>query len=612
MVALLVVVLGLGVYAWVQREGSSGLERWVGERVLGFVNERLGPELVFEDLDYQAPTTVVLRNIRLRAADPDRPGQTVDIVESAVLRIELAETPKQGKPLVIRSLRLESPTVRLIHGLDGGLIGFDNLAPDTSEPRPAVVADGQTLADEPVRGAEDADGNSGTAAVPEKHPSAELTEAVGDAMAEVRSQFSDWLRFEEIELKDARVEYADRREAEGTGLVLDRVSTRLRLDQSSPGDYGLTLSLGRGELLGLRAELVLDLDDLELRLRAFELEAAVSPEELTALPPQLGSIVKRYGISGRLRLDGRGTIDLEDWTASELLIELLLGEGRVVLRERMIDLDELRASITIGAGELVLERLGVRTMSGRLDATGRIGLGETYPAELVVSGDGLRLDTVLVLLGDERVESAADEPASGAATQADGLASQRVWGRLGLDVAVVMQGSDPLATLSGGGQATLEDAELTAFRGAGRILGALAESMRLKRRRTLAERESAPGDRLRLEFTLEGDKAVFARDGIRLSTPGLVAARGYGTVWLNGGLDVFLNAGPFERVQELIGRAGDLWDRLTGGLARYHLTGTLAEPQVALVIVGVETRRAASTQPAHEADPSGGDVGTGP
>ncbi|MEM6394454.1 MAG: hypothetical protein AAF797_16940 [Planctomycetota bacterium] len=605
-VALLLVVAGSGVYWWVQREGSSGLERWVGERVLGFVNERLKPELVFEDLDYQAPTTVVLRNVRLRAADPDEPAAVVDILEARLLQIELAETPERGRPLVIRSLRLESPTVRLIHGKDGALIGFDELAGPMEEvadvgPDPVVETGAGDDGGEDEGGAvvEEAGGAGGATTVPSAGEDAAVAERVEQRVERVRARFSDWLRFEEVELRDARVEYTDRREAEGTGLVLDQVSTRLTLDRGAPGEYGLSLAIGRGEWLELSADLVLDLDALRLRVDVFELASWVSPERVTTLPPQLGSIVKRYGLNGRLNLDTQGVLDLSDWTASELVMEVGLTDGAITVRDRAVDLKELRASATMSGGVLTLERLGMRTMSGRLDATGQVALIGDYPGELTVSGEGLRLEMVLALLGDEQIEQMPGGAATQAAADTD-EASQRVWGRLGMDVTVGFKGINPGKTLSGSGSATLEDAELTAFRGLGRIVGALAETMRLKRQRTLAEREAAAGDRLRLVFTLDGDKAVFERDGIRLSTPGLVAARGFGTVWLTGGLDVYLNAGPFERVQEMIGVVGDVWDRLTGGLARYHLTGTLKDPSVALVIAGVETRRPASTQPTGE------------
>ena len=64
-------------------------------------------------------------------------------------------------------------------------------------------------------------------------------------------------------------------------------------------------------------------------------------------------------------------------------------------------------------------------------------------------------------------------------------------------------------------------------------------------------------------FTFEGDRVNLSR--LDLATAWAVA-RGSGDIYLNGNLDLTLNAGPLEKIESVLGKPGELVGRAGGAL----------------------------------------------
>ncbi|MHC4422248.1 MAG: hypothetical protein ACYS1E_16845, partial [Planctomycetota bacterium] len=99
--------------------GIARLEQWCGGQLQAIANDHLGPELSFGTLDYTYPRTVTLAPVRLTAE-----GQA--IIEADSIRIDFAEVPRVGRPVVIEAAVFDRPVVRLIEQADGSLLGFSD------------------------------------------------------------------------------------------------------------------------------------------------------------------------------------------------------------------------------------------------------------------------------------------------------------------------------------------------------------------------------------------------------------------------------------------------------------------------------------------------------
>src|SRR4029079_12406843 len=114
-----------GTYFYIGRQGSTDIEQWSGQQLVGVIENQINPQVTFGSLDYQAPYTVVIDKLALTSA-----GRALIHVDRAVL--ELAEIPQRDKPILIQKIELTSPHVLLAQNRSGGLVGWGNFV----KPRP--------------------------------------------------------------------------------------------------------------------------------------------------------------------------------------------------------------------------------------------------------------------------------------------------------------------------------------------------------------------------------------------------------------------------------------------------------------------------------------------
>ncbi|MBW1687445.1 MAG: hypothetical protein JRS35_20600, partial [Deltaproteobacteria bacterium] len=96
------------------------------------------------------------------------------------------------------------------------------------------------------------------------------------------------------------------------------------------------------------------------------------------------------------------------------------------------------------------------------------------------------------------------------------------------------------------------------------------------------KREHTGHDALSLEFSLEGDRARIEKLRVNSRWYGL---RGHGDVYFDSRLDLAVDGGPLQRLENEFGAAGDVLGEITETLLRARVTGTLSEPKVGIEVL---------------------------
>ena len=97
---------------------------------------------------------------------------------------------------------------------------------------------------------------------------------------------------------------------------------------------------------------------------------------------------------------------------------------------------------------------------------------------------------------------------------------------------------------------------------------------------------SADNDQLEIDLELRPDGVVMPRISV---VAGLMAVRGRGIVRFNDTIDLVLNGGPMERLQESIGAIGRALGSLTDRIVRYQVTGSTENPIIRVRPFGLFT-----------------------
>jgi hypothetical protein len=342
--AFLVLVAG-GVVALVLVVGGAGesaLEAWVGGELKKIAGAHLKPELEFDTLDYQAPRTLVLTNVRLSADDPDDAKRRVDIIDAKRIEIELAELPQRGEPLRLKSVRLDGASVRLVESKAGGLVGFSDFLT--------------------------------------------AKKSTGDT-----PPLSEVLQITEIVINDGAIEY-DARTPDTQPMRFDGIDTDLNIAEGDGGTYQLDLELDRENVLDLRLDADADLNTMKLAVNKLTTEMDMTREQDRYLPPQVQAFIKRYDLVGALSLSGSGELNLNDVAGSTSDLSLTLTDAHGTAGGYRLPIKTLTIEAKLADRYVTVQRLSGELLGGEISGDGGVSLGDDMPAKLKLSGNGLLLD----------------------------------------------------------------------------------------------------------------------------------------------------------------------------------------------------------------------------
>lgn len=647
-IALLAVgglIAGYMVFRDTGRVGSGSLEQWIGSQLKSIANGYLNPTLEFDTLDYQAPRTVVLTNLRLTA------GDSLDVIAADRATIELGRIPRVNEPIVLTRIRLEKPLLQLVAAAPGSgrFVGLSDILKST----PSSPDDSSS-------------------------PPAKL---------------SDVLEMRQIELDDGRIVY-DPRIAGTVPLILDQIDSMMNISPDERGLFSIRLDLRRSMLIAADLTGKLNLDTFEASELRLDITADLSPGNRTNLPPELQKLLDRYEVAGKLVARATGSLPLTEPLDGTLAVNATLSDARVRPGEFPIPVDRIELAGTMANRLFDLTNFKLRSVTppGQdaildIDLTGRVGLDDLIvdnvnldlraaltrenrsylPAEIAsmlqthdIVGSlrvratgrvpaetpqdavvhvsvnvqnaeatfdayripisvmrlaaqieerrvmlrsldagllGGRLEGVgMVRLDDPQLDSDLQLKLSSisladlmATKQADEQSNLQGYldGVIELDAAPVL---DVLAVVQAGGDASVERPILPASWGDGTLSLRDGRLVRLPVLGTIKQilgqfisLGTGANERVELEFQFAGDRVRLSKINYSSTT---LAARGDGSIGLDQTLDLTLNAGPVEKLQAMLGGIGSAIGKLTDAVGSYRVTGTLDEPKVALNVAG--------------------------
>jgi hypothetical protein len=546
LVLVAAVAAGIAVYL-TGRSGSGAIEKWIASQLQTIANSYVHPQLSFDDLDYEYPGTVKLKNFRLVADDPRNPGKTIAILGTADATVVLAEVPAVGRPIVIQKIILNQPLFQAIATGPGEttFVGFSGMVKQEAVDTAKAAAAG---------------------------PASEEAKAA-------RKKLSDVFQMRLVELINGKIVYDPRLEG-AEPMVLDEINTRLDVIPDAAGEYTLKVALNRKPVFDFDIGMTLNIDTMYARDARINLSASLSSDSRSHLPPQIQKVLAHHDVRGELFVRVRGELPLTEYQKGDVLATVELTDANIKVGENRLPIERLDLQTKLAGGKVLLPVLKLQALAGQLTAGGEVTLNESLDSILALQVLNMQLEELFV--------------------NPDDAADPKLAGRLNVGVNTVVPlaaliphlskpapatqpviasaSPPPLPQQWGEGILKLDKGRLVKIP----VLGDLARLL-AGGKKSIGKTESAEakftfgGDKLRLsEFRYLGD---------------LVAARGTGTVSLDQQLDLVVNAGPVEKVQSLLGKdLGGAFGKLTDQLVSYLVTGPLDTPQIRPQVGGVVTR----------------------
>ena len=365
-IAILVLVVAGGVAIVLLRKPiAQRIEGWARTQLQAIANDHLGPTLSFDALDYEFPRSVTLSTVRVTADD-------VPFIEADSVRIDLAEIPRVGRPIVIESVTLESPVVRLIRRAEGSLVGFKGF----------VKTDG---------GRELPDGGS--------------------------TRLRDVLAIQRIDVRNGTFQY----EKPGAPVMRLRPLTfELRYVGAATGEgrasvvgedgwYRFRSAMRLEPVARLDLEGRLNLATAEFDFQKADLRTTLRSDQYHVFTPEIQTILREHEIVGDLHWRLSGRIPLRDAAGSNLESSVTLRNASVAFGEYVMPLKLLDIDARLSGGRLEIRRATAQGFGGQASASGHVRFDDPLrPFELTGHGQGLRLQDALRYRGDKEPQVAGE------------------------------------------------------------------------------------------------------------------------------------------------------------------------------------------------------------
>lgn len=536
-VVVMTLLIGAGVvflFHYAGNTGTNTVEQWIGSQLQSIANSYLNPQLSFDSLDYQYPGTVTLKNLKLVADDSTQVGKQIDILNATSATITLAEIPQVGKPIVIERISLNQPAVLVLFDTETrSFVGFSHI----------VKEQGNSAASQPSAPTQ-----------PSTIP-----------------KLSDFFKIKLIELIDGKVTY-DPRIIGTEAMELDRINTVLNIAPDSDGLYHLDCKVSREGIFDFALGGKLDIDHFNATDVHATMNASLSQEKLSFLPPQLQKLAKKYEARGTLSLDLTGNVPIFHPLGGDANLKLTVTDANLAIDNYCVPVDSLSLTADFKDARVNLREMKLTALEGEATATGMMLLNESLDA-------AIRIDIANMLM-QKLVSAKAD----GELTQLRGRINAHI--EATAPAAIVLakwntqRGTTPTALAS---QSLRQDwglAKIKIIEGRLAVLPVMRElNSSLRKVTSLVGGSGEPNDKLDVD-------AVFTQDRIEIKdttfTSEAIAARGKGFISLDHTIDLTLNGGPLEKMQSLLGGVGELLGKFTDSLAHYRVSGTIENVSVSV------------------------------
>ena len=354
LIGIVVLAGGLvGVWYWIGMAGTSPLERWIGTQVKSIAGAYLNPRVEFDEIDYQKPYTVVLTKFRLTVDDPDNAGQTLDVIHVDKLRLELAEIPKEGRPIRIKKLILDHPKINAIAARsDGKFMGFQNMLKERKE---------------------------GAAKPAQEAP-----------------RLSDVFQIVLLQIIEGQMVYEARGSPGAPGpMILDGINSRMDVEKDDQGWYKLAATLDRKPVFVLSASGRLDLDHLVLALDSLRLDIELGAQQYGKLPGQIQQMLKEHEVAGTLKLAASGRLPLGDPVSGDLAATLSMAKVHFVAGEYKGEAENVSGKLLLKDRRVVLDHLDADTLKGKIHLAADVALVDPFDGRVYLTAKDILIEETL-------------------------------------------------------------------------------------------------------------------------------------------------------------------------------------------------------------------------
>ncbi|MHC5007330.1 MAG: AsmA family protein [Planctomycetota bacterium] len=338
-------------------ESVARVERWCGRQLQAIANDHLGPTLSFDTLDYDYPRTVTLTPVRLTA-------DGVSIITADSIRIDFAEIPGAGRPVVIEAAVFDRPVVRLIEQADGSLLGFaDFVKTGGGQSRP--------------------DGGS--------------------------TRLSDVLDITKLQVADGALSFEP----------LDGPPMRLRpltfeLDHqphpaggaaADAGWYAFDVTMAVEPVVRLDVDARLNLDSVLLDVASAVVNTSLTTAQYEVFTPEIQDFLRQYGIVGDLHWTLSGQVPLRDTASSAIETQLRLNDASVSFGEYVLPVETLHLLAKLSEGLLDVHECSIESLGGTAQSTFQLRVAGPQSGAFEVQGEGQNIRLEQALQYEEGVEA---------------------------------------------------------------------------------------------------------------------------------------------------------------------------------------------------------------
>ncbi|MCB9849724.1 MAG: hypothetical protein H6817_03375 [Phycisphaerales bacterium] len=323
------------------------------------------------------------------------------------------------------------------------------------------------------------------------------------------------------------------------------------------GRLELSGKLSRPPLLDTTFAGTLLTTDNVIDVQGFHLAVTLNKETLAQLPTSLNNRLQQYGVTGALTVDFTGRVPLSAPLDAS-------GEGTLAVQHATLrtgdtvwPIDAFNAQAILAAGSADVGFDG-RLLSGDVHGEGTVALAQPRAFDLDWTITGIKIEETLQTLDKK-----------------PGAQPQKFAGTVGSTGQTRGELVALPASLSGNGSLTIRDGRLVNLPIIGDILALLSKAPIV--------RSAEPKDQADIDFELTGE-------GVRIVKAKIISwialIRGEGMIGYDQSLDLLVNAGVLGRIQDELGRVGELLNTITDSMVQYTVKGTIEKPKVGVRAFG--------------------------
>ncbi len=330
--------------------------------------------------------------------------------------------------------------------------------------------------------------------------------------------------------------------------------------------YAVAAEADRSPVIKFALDGRFDVDNLVADIRSLSLETTLDESSYSALPPSVQRFVREHDARGEFDLDLQGIVPLRDPDSMDLTASIRLEDFNFARDEYNfpIELAAIDASFKDGLG--TLSNTQVLALGGRmLVSSGTINLRDArLPASLNWKMEDIVLQDLLRL-------KPADQPPKFAGV----LHGE---GRVSVDAAAAKE------TIDGWGTIAIREGRLINFPLITGFMNIFKVTKAITGRGNFT-------DQADIAFDLTPDGVVI--DKAHIVTQFAVvrgATDPVGTITYDGVMDLRVNAGPLEKMQEMLGAIGKIIGTVTDQIASYRVYGEIGSPKITPRVFGIGGR----------------------